>query len=1105
MDWEGFFLEQGLLSPNLVERCQQTSLTEQYDQVHEEVRSFELEVTTVGPRRDNLLLQPLLHSTSGNVCQLALECLEAFNASVLVKELDSFREIQKCITTKHMAQEALSCLAACNLDRSVSNHFHWICLCVIAAVPTPDSLDLLSNHVQSSSQSTATHSQSLDWFEEALESIDLDLFCLWKAQAVVNENQALGRFRSWHFILTPSHLRLREALTGSGERHPQLQPSAVVFRCMCGILQQYTAVVDYDSVCQVSPRVKAKDWDLLHVLVASLTSAADKTGALRRLFWNDDRKEWNSAVRKVYQKLSLESKSKSKKRGRSSIASNADNGTQSKCDARPFTQQRGPSTFQPVLWHGDENVQAAPLALPLLRALTPDHGADIVTIVGHNFTQACQVKCHLVGKPTRWESFGTLQAETLKPVGTGCCTVDIAHVEVNQAVFLDAVGEVDVVVFVTVLDERGDDVHHPQQLSVGNPVYRFHRPTSRGCPLMEWPQGHPISQGPNLPFGPNSSPASQLASSSSIHISQGSGPGQQPPGSKSLTTLKSMQWRQEWFLLEMQEHISRLYRASAQEVELQALMLGHWMDSSEGAWEMFCANRPFGVKMHKFGLPVYSPTSCLSLQRRLPTIIAEVFAAKAQVAMAEASVRALKEQCWFTQHMALTICGRQRTMPRRPQCAAAACPTRTDRTSCALLVYVSQCAGRTAEPLACRRDAQLASALLRADGFDVKSVAEADVTFQRLNCEVSHIPHGLQRIVVWFLGHGLQCRPEPCTTSTQDNEVAFALAHTQCLGPHCTNVLRVPSFCSLVWDLLMKQPDCLVVVLDFCHSQGVADELCTLWHQQQWHCWRPPSKCPVSCKRLQTGAWRPRSLEVVYAAGRNAEAQDANSFSRSLVELILSRLQCSPKVGVPLHHAARLVCDLPHFQCNCPGISVVGGPPALSFGPWHSGTVEAVQAEVCLILEASDGLLQPKRGGEDDPDASDEEQISAVLLAGQLPISCCSQRSVVYLASPSPRSVGCNVGGAHENSPWAMLGPLGCLLWQEAQGRQQVWRTARMWSGAMAEALDRGRIVAEEEAELCYTLERKVASQHHVLVALGRRPTASSGPHRPMPVSFACQ
>eukprot|EP00667_Euglena_gracilis_P030793 EG_transcript_43332 len=84
-------------------------------------------------------------------------------------------------------------------------------------------------------------------------------------------------------------------------------------------------------------------------------------------------------------------------------------------------------------------------------------------------------------------------------------------------------------------------------------------------------------------------------------------------------------------------------------------------------------------------------------------------------------------------------------------------------------------------------------------------------------------------------------------------------------------------------------------------------------------------------------------------------------------------------------------------------------------------------------------------------------------------------------------------------------GPIGQLLWQEAQGRQRVWRTAGMWCGAMAEALDRGRIIAEEEAELCYALERKVLAQHHVLLTLGTRPFAISGAHRPMPLSFANQ
>eukprot|EP00667_Euglena_gracilis_P009683 EG_transcript_9842 len=492
LEWEGFFLDQEISSPSLLE-TNHIAASQQCKDVQLLMEDANLmETAFLAPIRGGAQLQPLLQSPSGHLCHLALDCLEAFQHNVLVKEMPSFKELQKCVGSKLAAEGVLSSLSSLCPDRRINNQFHWICLCIIACVPTPDNLDLLTNHLQISGLDTAA-SQHLEYFNGALESIDLDLFCLWKTHAVVNENNVLGRFRSWHFILTPSHMRLREALVSSGERHPSLQPTEVVFRCMWIILGQYTTEMTYAGVQQACPRVSTGDWDRLHVLVASLASAAEKMNVLRQLFWNNEKQEWNSAVRKVYQKLSVD-EGKAKKRGRSTAGNTADPGVNAKRNARPPAQKA--NACKTTFWCGDQPQQ---VTFPLLKALTPDQGADIVTIVGHHFSASCQVKCHLVGKPTRWETFGLLQPNTLKSIGTGCCTIDVAHVVVNQDVFPDAVGEVEVVVFVVVLDKHGDDVHHPQQLSVGNPIFRFLRPVGQNNGSFLG-QHVPVSQGPVFPL-----------------------------------------------------------------------------------------------------------------------------------------------------------------------------------------------------------------------------------------------------------------------------------------------------------------------------------------------------------------------------------------------------------------------------------------------------------------------------------------------------------------------------------------------------------------------------------------------------------------------------
>lgn len=69
--------------------------------------------------------------------------------------------------------------------------------------------------------------------------------------------------------------------------------------------------------------------------------------------------------------------------------------------------------------------------------------------------------------------------------------------------------------------------------------------------------------------------------------------------------------------------------------------------------------------------------------------------------------------------------------------------------------------------------------------------------------QVSRIPRGIERVVLWFLGHGLLCpevnaRPyggiqpwmcRPDGNPRAEEEVVFALTHTQCLGLHCSDAL----------------------------------------------------------------------------------------------------------------------------------------------------------------------------------------------------------------------------------------------------------------------------------------------------------------------------
>lgn len=69
---------------------------------------------------------------------------------------------------------------------------------------------------------------------------------------------------------------------------------------------------------------------------------------------NNEKQEWNSAVRKVYQKLSVD-EGKAKKRGRSTAGNTADPGVNAKRNARPPAQKA--NSCKTTFWCGDQPQQ----------------------------------------------------------------------------------------------------------------------------------------------------------------------------------------------------------------------------------------------------------------------------------------------------------------------------------------------------------------------------------------------------------------------------------------------------------------------------------------------------------------------------------------------------------------------------------------------------------------------------------------------------------------------------------------------------------------------------------------------------------------------------
>ena len=937
------------------------------------------------------------------------------------------------------------------------------------------------------------------------------------------------------------------------------------------------------GVCSV---IEDRDWFLMATLLAALPKVAEKMVVLRQFFWDEGSGQWNVAVKKVYQKVSL-GDGQSRKRGRSAASgvgeaavpaapkrkATASKSTPSPACALPVSAGSGGASPGPfahptpsappvpgappmLLQAGAPPLTAArpmpgptpprstaqppgPLhrapapapPLPLLHGITPDRDTGLVTLVGEGLTPDCTVQCHLAGQPQRWTQFGSLQPHTLRTIPTGGgAAVCVAHCVVDPLVFPEATGAVVVAVFAAAPGPHPPGLVHPEQFARGCPTFHFFRPppglVPGAAPVPVCGAAPGAAPDPTAP-----APDAAAAGTPAPHdpsLGQSAGPG--PRMGRLASGLGCVE---ACFLLEMQEHVTRVYCMSAQQLERAVLHCGGAALASARASG---GRRALPVLEDSGGL--VGVTGCRVLQRRLPAIVAELFGAKARVAAAEAAARAHEETSWFTHCMDLTL--RHSPCPRVRGAAHPRCHVGqfllTNRNagsaSRALLVYVSRSVrpAPAARAAGCERDALLLAAMLESDGFAVQLVREGEVSLPRLAREIAALPSGLQRLAVFFLGHGCPGRVTPDGHGVP--EAFFVLRRTDlAAGPGIADAVSAAAFARLVDQLRAKAPRHAAVLLDFCHAQGITHYLGAQ---------RALPSGPTAAGLPGAGASAPGrggSVEVVHSCGADCETPDDVSFSRRLVDVLTtstSSLSCS----MSLSQATRMVSMLPDFRATRPGLVALQGTGTFTFGPWRRRALQAARAEInailgvslnvpCLALRlpaipATRSRLRrrpERRVGAGVPHAEvlniglDEGQVvdavphDATAVSGHTGDSLDHAAGALAIAVPAPASLTpCSTPGPPDGQkhdptvlrvpqsydrlvqprqlPVPTLTAQGHMYTQalvlyavEARRRQQMLDKALMWRGAMTEALARGQIVAEEESELVWTLEQNVCMQ----------------------------
>ena len=209
--------------------------------------------TTGGPEKSFAPAIALGDSPAGRCCVAALRSFEALDDDVQVKDTALFAQV-KAVTNNdvslvHSVINHLlpHCTAVCeDLEAGTQIRSCWVSIFMAATLPHPMNLTVLTQFLQLFAQ----REDVVKTCETFVERIDVGLLSLWWAGCAIEENQRLGRFRSYEFVLTPSQHKLRDMLDACGMRKDveACQPSQIVLRCMQAILSGYAPETSYAAV-----------------------------------------------------------------------------------------------------------------------------------------------------------------------------------------------------------------------------------------------------------------------------------------------------------------------------------------------------------------------------------------------------------------------------------------------------------------------------------------------------------------------------------------------------------------------------------------------------------------------------------------------------------------------------------------------------------------------------------------------------------------------------------------------------------------------------------------------------------------------------------------